>query len=117
MTARLGPRRLLLWVIMVVSVNAARLAMAEFQDGNVLYGACFSQSSYEQGICLGFIQGIADALAGNAINGFTACLPAHVTAGQARDVVTRFLASHPETRHLAAAGMVARPLAEAFPCR
>jgi hypothetical protein len=116
-TARLEPRRLLLWVIVAVSVSAAKQAMAEFNDGNVLYTDCFDQSYYKRAFCLGYIEGIADGLGSNAINGYTACLPRGVEARQVRDVITRFLASHPETRHLMAASLVARALAEAFPCR
>jgi hypothetical protein len=48
--------------------------------------------------------GIADVLSTNAINGYRACLPKNVAAGQAKDVVKRFLALHPELRHLGQPG-------------
>ena len=37
--------------------------------------------------------------------------------GQAIDVVTLFLTAHPEYRNFGGAGVVARALAQAFPCR
>jgi hypothetical protein len=45
------------------------------------------------------------------------CADKNVTLKQMFDVVTRYLAAYPETRHLAAASLVAHALAEAFPCK
>jgi hypothetical protein len=68
-------------------------------------------------MCLGYIMGIVDALDGNQIGGQKACFSASMTGGQIRDVVVKFLQSHPEIRHYQASGVVTEALAQAFPCR
>jgi hypothetical protein len=66
--------------------------------------------------------GVADAMqiaqlfGGTVFVGLRACMPEHADAGQITDVAVRFLASHPERRHLPAVTLVAEALAEAFPC-
>jgi len=65
---------------------------------------------------MAYIVGIADALEGNVIDGWRACIPQSVTQGQAKDVALKWLRAHPEKRHFAAAGLVAYALSDAFPC-
>jgi hypothetical protein len=116
----------LLRVVVAVSLagsTANAPAHAAFLTGNELFEKCLQQAPnyLEMGTCLGFVGGTADAMAAAQISGGTAmglraCLPPGVTAWQARDVVMRFLTYHPEVRHHAAAPLVARALAAAFPC-
>ena len=104
----------------VKSISAAVQAAGGFEGGNSLYASCASPTgTVKWSACLGYVEGIADAMGGNAINGYTACLPLQsgVTAGQIRDVVKQYLALHPEERHKGAVGMVAHALEDAFPCR
>jgi hypothetical protein len=56
-------------------------------------------------------------MASGPLFGFKACLPVNSSLEQSRDVVVRFLRAHPELRHLVAVSLVARALAEAFPCK
>src|SRR5215813_6871893 len=73
-------------VMAVMSVSAG--ARADFVDGNHLYEACGSTVSYARGNCAGYVEGVADALHHNSINGFTACLPTGgTTVGQIQEVV------------------------------
>jgi hypothetical protein len=95
-----------------------------FETGNSLKTECdggdvkTSDGPYLLGRCIGYVVGIADVMsADNDVNGYRACIPTDgVTEAQLRDVVTRFLNAHPETRHLLAAGLVAQALHEAFAC-
>ena len=65
---------------------------------------------------MGYIIGIADALAGGAaIYGWRACFDI-IKSQQALDVVKQWLQNHPETRHRAAAYLAAKAFAGAFPC-
>jgi hypothetical protein len=107
-------------VAAVMSASAGARANY-FESGKTLYGGNLMFSD-------GYVIGIVDALlTGNEVNGYRACLslPKQTAAGQMqdgvrrrlRDVVRRFLAVHPESRPLAASGLVAQALAEAFPCK
>jgi hypothetical protein len=60
----------------------------------------------------GFVSGAADATAG-----VTWCPNADVTTEQIFQVVTKFMAGHPESRKDKAAAVVGDALAAAFPCR
>jgi hypothetical protein len=104
-----------------LAVGEAR-ALVVFYSGNQLLAVCDGVSPVEKGICVGFISGVADTLAGVSENGgkllgWRACQPPAATSGQTRDVVIRFLRAHPEKRHLTAASLTVWALAEAWPCR
>ncbi len=45
------------------------------------------------------------------------CIPENVTNGQVSDVVIKYLRDHPEERHILAAILVVKAMAEAFPCK
>lgn len=86
---------------------------AGFLTGNELYDACKSSSA----ICLGYIEGITDAIDVSRVNGAEACIPEHVTVGQVREVVKLYLQQNPQTWHAGASGLVATALSTAFPCK
>ena len=104
-------------VATVMSVTAA--TSTGFIDGNTLYQSCISSvgGTYFLRSCRSYVLGVADGMLDNELDGYTACLPAHVQISQVEDVVTRFLAQHPERRHLRANSLVARAISESFPCR
>lgn len=91
-------------------------ALSVFQTGNTLLTECQSAQLYDRIACYGYATAVADVLAGNAINGFRACVPKSAKVGQVADVAARFLREHPESRHHAANALVAEALATAFPC-
>jgi hypothetical protein len=108
-----------------VAAPARAGGFATFETGNQLFEECQpSASYYKQGVCLGFVAGVADAMDAaqsswrhETVTGWRACLPANqVTEGQVQDVAVNFLTRHPELRHYGAVGLVAAALAEAFPC-
>jgi hypothetical protein len=89
-----------------------------FLDGNDLLTWC---SESRTARCGAYDLGVADAMElsrtdGGNLAGFRASIPPPVTSKQVEDIVTQFLREHPESRHLSAAGLVAKALAEAFPC-
>lgn len=100
----------------VLLVLGAGDAGAVFEEkGNKFYEHCqASAHPFFQGLCSGYIQGVADR--GGVLAPPDACMPVGVTAGQAKDVVTRFLETHPEVRHAHRLGLVLRALREAWPC-
>ena len=87
-----------------------------FYDGNVLHQYCDAENLLDKQACVGFIAGISEATGGNYA-GYRACIPRTITTGQMRDVVVKLLQAHPEDRHLRAVELVARALADAWPCR
>ena len=105
----------LIWLAVSASASAQ---IKVFNTGNDLANNCaeLDESSYPSGYCMGFIGSVADIIGNFEIFGWKACLPAQVTKGQVVDVVRQFLNDNPQDLHLAAAGLVARALAEAFPC-
>ena len=104
-------------VLMAVMAASAE-ARAEFSDGNDLFDRCAEPyGSAGKTYCIAYINAITDALyEGAAIGGLRACFTEHVGAEQVEDIGERFLAAHPEKRHLGAAGLIAEALADVFPC-
>jgi hypothetical protein len=89
-----------IWAVLILVCQTGPAA-AYFQDGNALYESC--QNPAEQGYCLGYIVGIADAF---GVGEHRFCFPDHVKQGQLRDVVMLYLTNHPESRHRPAASLV-----------
>src|SRR5215472_5151716 len=103
-------------VVAVMSVIAGARA-ADFKDGNKLYAHCAAIGAFiGYAYCQAYVEGVADAMSGNSIDGHTACVPDGVTVQQVVDVATRYLAANPAERHFAASGLVAHALEDAFPC-
>lgn len=99
------------------------LAHAGFWSGNQLYG--WIQNSATRSMGTTFITGVADnegihyffaRLDGKAYATAFFCLPEEVTAGQITDIVQKYFADHPSTRHLDAALLTRSALIEAYPC-
>jgi hypothetical protein len=102
----------------ILTLSLAATTVPSTQSGDDIYSECTAPAGeeYRHIFCYGYIDGIADAMAGNAINGYMACIPMAVGGGRF-DVVIQFLRANPAKRHLAAAGLVARALSDAYPCR
>lgn len=101
---------------------AAQADIRHFVDGNKLLSDCTSTVQHSQSYCLGYIVGIADALAeassnGGSFRGFRSCSPGNRTQGQLLDVVVQWLQRNPQLRHYMASGLVAKALSDAFPCK
>lgn|SRR5579863_1187167 len=102
--------------MMAVTIVAPHSASAVdgFQTGNTLLTSCTAPNL---DVCLGYIQGISDAMAlGSLVNKSRACVPSGVSGRQLIDITVEFLKSHASIRHAQAASIVAVALANSFPC-
>jgi hypothetical protein len=116
-------RRVLAGMAVATLIPASMSISAEsshmFENGDQLYELCAApKDTFSQGVCYGYIVGIADAMGGGAsVHGLPACIPPSVTVGQTVNIVKQFLTSHPEMRHRGAGEIVAQAFVDAFPCR
>jgi hypothetical protein len=85
-----------------------------FRGGNTLLQDCTYQNI---SFCYGYVDAVTEALGQNTINGYEACVPGNVVAGQMYDIVVQYLRKNPADRHLLAVGSVADAIPKAFPCR
>jgi len=110
-------------VALLLAVLSAGRAEADssFRSGNELFRECTADTEQpaQQATCFGYVAAISDVLdGGNPINGYRVCQPkTGVNLGQMKDIVVQWLQRNPQDRHRAAAGLVAKALSEAFPCR
>ena len=114
-------KRVLLAMALIVGVTSP--TWADFRTGNNLRDDCNatkeSNTYYQQSAwCIAYIQGVFDATEGRdkGLNGFTFCSPQNVQAGQARDIVTKYLNDYPQRRHYGAAALIVDAMSVAFPC-
>ena len=108
--------------LMTGSAASESETFLSFESGNNLLEMCGSSDRSLNGVCVGYIEAIVDAMhivqdSGGTVNGWRACIPQGVTVRRLRDLVIRFLRAHPELRPRAAIDLVTNALAEAFPCR
>lgn len=100
-------------LFIIASLLYSACASAGFFGGNALFDACSDDGSdYHAGQCLGYVTGVFDSFDGRYV-----CAPKSVTAGQATDIVVKYLTDHPEKRHELASFLVASALMDAFPCK
>jgi hypothetical protein len=89
--------------------------VSSFQSGNKLFEYC---NNTNISFCLGYIQGITDAMAGSdLVFGYRACIPSELAGRQVIDISVKFMRDHPAGRHAPAASIVAAALTEAYPCQ
>lgn len=105
-----------LFCITLLSLYSA-YSSAMFKDGNNIYKFCTTQENdtyyhFNASYCQGYVIGVVDT-----IDGVFTCLPEGVTVGQSIDIVTRYLAAHPEIRHMEGAALITNALKESFPCK
>jgi Ssp1 endopeptidase immunity protein Rap1a len=84
--------------------------------GNQLLTKCEQQDLFSQGMCYGYVLGVADHYLANQ-EPLRICMGSGVTYKQAVDVTVAFLQSRPEKRHYIAEGLVWEALHNAFPCK
>ena len=93
-----------------------------FMDGNKLHSMCQREkASFMEGVCVGAITSVADALTelsilGQSLSGYRACIPNQIQASQVIDVAKQYLERNPSMRHFTAFSLVTIALAEAWPC-
>jgi hypothetical protein len=89
-----------------------------FVNGNDLYAYCTASDNSKRGICLSYVEGMAESigLMQTASAAAVFCIPP-VLASQARDMVVKYLQDNPAHRHEAGATLVMEALHDAWPCR
>jgi len=105
---------------------ASTPAVAAFKTGNDSLQMCSSPDHTSQGVCLGYVIGVADSIEkpivyvgkvqGRNVYFPRACIRDGVTAGQIRDIALKWMADHPEHRDASADSIVMMSLLSAFPC-
>jgi hypothetical protein len=123
-TSRLaiGMTTLSLFVRSVAPCMAQLVATPGYVTADKLVGRCTGGREGDEGLCLGYILGVADAMQaaqatnGTLVFGWRACPPHDTTALQVREVVVHFLLAYPDTQGSSASGLIAKALADAFPC-
>lgn len=98
-------------------------ARAESLNGAELLALCDTPKSDSMvyftnfSLCAGYINGVSDAsLCGNMVGGSSHSHPEGATVGNIFEVFVTWMRSHPENASEGAAVLVARSLAEAYPC-
>jgi hypothetical protein len=107
-----------IWVLVAGVIVCASPARADFQTGNELLFFCtLNNDVLAKGICLGYVEAIADFVRYFGYQGVKYCADPNVTAQQMMDITVQFLRANPATRHLSASGIVAVALTQNFPCQ
>lgn len=102
-------RRVIKFAVAVM-ISIPMIANAAFISGNQLFQR-INGDGYDKTFAIGFITGVHDAYEDDTI-----CTGQHVTAGQLRDVVKKYLEDNPASRDIAAVVLVLVALGSAFPC-
>lgn len=76
-----------------------------------------SESTFNDGLCRGYIRAITDVMFNYPLIGLQACFPANATEAQFARISVKFLREHPGLLHLSAYNNVASALLLAFPCK
>jgi len=118
------------WIVLLFLLNAFAHGQNAFENpaesGNSFLSVCeyattdsSPVSPLKIGICLGYVTGVSDGilLEGQSPRVPEYCLPKNVDNRQIFDTVVKFVKDHPAIRHLQTRELVARSLAESFPCK
>jgi hypothetical protein len=98
--------------VLAASVLLASPARAEWMSGEQLQETCSARAPVDRAMCLSYVIGVLD--------GYRALerpprVPEDVSAGQVRDVVAAYLASHDEARKLQGRMVVKAAIVDAWP--
>lgn len=91
---------------------AATPAHAEWMSGNELHDMCSASSAVDRALCLTYVMGVLDGVQYLESPPRT---PKGATGGQVRDVVTKYMVDHPESRDLPARTIVRSSVIDAWP--
>ena len=103
------------WLLVSATIllvgGVSRPAVAFFLYGQQFLTACESEDALQLGVCLGYIQGVADALQDQK----AICLP-RIGARELRLVVIKSLQEKPENLRQPAVSLVSQSLRDAYHC-
>jgi hypothetical protein len=108
-------RRIPLALLMLLPMPARADVSHSFFTAGQVYDNC--KLDVNRAECRSYVMGIADVMGGNVIYGWRACVPLG-TAGEALlSVAMDYINRHPEERGGSSASVIAKALAQGFPCR
>jgi hypothetical protein len=109
---------------LALAAGSSAAADLEFFTGESLSAQCAAKPgdvdyAAKQGRCVGYVVGVSDGQQAGQGQGAAqkVCFPAGVTATAMVEVVSGFLAAHPDKRPLAAQDLVIEALAAQYPCK
>ncbi|HEY1794833.1 MAG TPA: Rap1a/Tai family immunity protein [Stellaceae bacterium] len=106
-----------LYAVATAVFAAAGPARAGIEDGTALYRYCSATIGAFEMYCFGYVDSVVnDMRIYGSVHGYRACLPTLLEDNQRRDIIVAFLRRNPEAARSDATGLIARALAEAFPC-
>jgi hypothetical protein len=103
----------------VLLSSPAAADLITYQNADELLGKCGGETDYSNGMCLGYIIGVSDAVSALEQTGALpklVCIPRGATIGQVHDVVVKYLSDNPDQHHYTASSTVWTALLKAFPC-
>jgi hypothetical protein len=114
--------KLALGVVVALTVLTGQVQAGEpragFMDGNELYADCTgSTDSFQRGVCLGYIQGVADHIDEVRWGRNEPQCPTGVVLKQVEDVVVNYLRDHPVDRSADATPLVYLAVTKAWNCQ
>ena len=111
------------WLAVLIGVGAlatpavAGKKFTVFYTGNMLLEGCQADDIGHRNACVGYVMAVTDVVdAIGSLHGWRACIPHSVTGNQVTDIALAYIEDAPEERHLVAHSLIARALADAFPC-
>lgn len=108
--------------LLAVGAVASGPALADgspLSTGNSIYPLCTSTQVQTSIICNAYVVGFVSGISNQAILSESRpvfCLPAESNNGQIIAVFVKYMADHPEKRHIDTPSLIIVSLKEAFPC-
>ena len=92
-----------------------------FKSGHTFMQKCSSPKAQDWGVCLGYVQGVADSLEnikqwGVVLEQGYACFPEQVKGEKLRDAIVMYMVDNPNLLPYSAAGTSIKALVLAYPC-
>ena len=110
-------RMLFATMVFVFGLSGQAQAKAVYFTGNYLHGICQSKTLWKKAQCGGYVLGVADALGDTTYNDRCFTLQEKASLQQVADIVKAWLEKNPGERHFTAHSLVAKALAEVWPCK
>jgi hypothetical protein len=106
-------------LVFVVSLTSFSLAHSEttYVYAGDLNRLCTADDFAKKSWCEGFISAVIETITNAPVEGIVACIPPLTTLRTGITVTEKWIASHTNESAQAASVVVARALAEAFPCK
>ena len=103
--------------ILDAKINYDVVTMKKLMSASLLKNTCESEREINQGVCIGYLMGIADSLSSSeGLFGIKACMPDGVTVTILKVLTLQEIKNHQEWLELAAGPIVAHAFAIKYPC-